>query len=274
MPDFEWLVSQKTGAASGLTAITTAAGNPTSYSQTGNTFTLDRGRGRPWILGGWFTSLTKARGAGLMGNMSYGGDMAAYCNGNLRDPMWCICDGTPRPLQEGEILTSYADNMNTNEQGCSAWVVTYGGPGHKYPQSIEDVIKVGNLGGKIKEIWEPIGTTTASVTVMTGGVSLATAMTATKWIDSDSQYYILAAKPFGVASVSGFYNFSNGFPDYLKIRNNLIPFGDGLGATFEGPSYSYPYYPIGPFSAANMPVQSAIGTAAAASIHSLVIAKC
>ena len=273
MPDFDWITWQKTGAASGFVAITSAAGNPASYSQTGNTVTLDRGRGRPWIVAGWATSLTKCRGGMLIGNMSYSANPAFYCAGNLRDPMYGIDATYPKPMQEGEILTGYIDNMNTAEQGCMSYVVCYGSPGHKYPTSIEEVIKVSNLGSKIKEIWEPRGTTTASVTVMTGGVSLATAMTDTGWIDSESEYYILGTKPHGVASVSGFFNISGGLPEYGKMRNQLIPFGDGLSAVFDGPSYSFPYHAIGPFSAANMPVQSALGTAAAASLHSLVIAK-
>ena len=274
MPDYEWWTWQKTGAASGLVAITSAAGNPSSYTQSANTVTADRGRGRPWVIAGWATSLTKCRGAALIGNMSYGGDPAFFCNGNLRDPMYGIADATPKPLQEGEIVTGYIDNMNTAEQGCMSFLVTYGSAGHKYPTSIEEVIKYSGLGGKIKEIWEPRGTTTASVTVMTGGVALGTACSDTKWIDSESQFYILGAKPFGVASVSGFFNFSNGLPEAFKVRNNLIPFGDGLSAIFDGPSYSFPYHAIGPFSCANYPLQSALGTAAAASIHTLVLAKC
>jgi len=177
---------------------------------------------------------------------------------------------------EGEVLTGARDNANTNEQGCFAALLNYGSAGHPYPTSIEDVLKYSGLSGKVRELWTPIMTNTPSVTVTTGGAAITTGATGTRWLDSDSTYYIVGEQSHGLAgSASGFLVFTGGLPDYLKVRNNVIPFGGRAVAGYgNGPKQSFPYHAIGPFTSANVPVMHGLGTVAAATLHKLFIAKC
>jgi len=275
MPDYEWLVGSGHGACDGLTACESIAGNPSSYSQTGNTFTLAKGRGTPWVMGGWFTSLTAPKNGAVVGAQSYGGDNNCTYLGNLTNPNLAFKGFQPVPFQEGEILTQYGDTTAADEAHCQATLVVYGqAPGHPYPESVEEVIKYSGLSGKVKEIWNPIGTTTGSVTVMTGGVALGTAMsTGTKWVDADSAYYILGARSINVGTVGGFLNISGGMPGYMMARNNLIPVGDAESALKEGCPTTFPYHAIGPFTSSDWPLQSMISFVASAHLHTLCIAK-
>jgi len=280
MPDFDWAYWQETAAANGMTGTTWAASNPSTITGTGDTITLDRGRGRPWVRGGCYTSLTVANGAQLTGNLSYGGDANCHFQPFVDDPVYSMLNfmgGQAVPFQEGEILTGTRDNANTNEQGCFAALLNYGQtPGHPYPSSIEEVLKYSGISGKVRELWSPIVTNTPSVTLTTGGAAITTGATGTRWLDSDSTYYIVGEQSHGLAgSSSGFLVFTGGLPDFLKVRNNCIPYGGRAVAGYgNGPKQSYPYHAIGPFTSANVPVMHGLGTVAAATLHKLFIAKC
>lgn len=276
MPDYDWLFGAKSAAANGMTATTTIVGNPNTYTYATNGWTLDKSRGQPWYMGGLFTSLTKPSGGQVVGAWSYGGDANCAIAGFISDPMWSMsqCNGgQPVAFAEGEVLTNYVDNNNTNEQGCDGTLWCYGKPGHKYPQSIEELLRVSGL--KYRELWEPIVTVTPSVTVLSGGNAISTGATGTKWLDGSSQYYILGVQPQSVLTGSGFINIAGGLPDYMKVRNNIIPFGDSKNAAVCEPAKpSFPYWPIGPFTSANMPILSALGTVANAQLVKMFIAKC
>jgi len=280
MPDYDWLAGGDSSAKATMVAFAAIAGTPPSYTTTTNGFIMDRGRGRPYLRTGCFTSLTRPNGAQLVGSQSFAADPAGHIPGFVTNPLDSLLyanGGMPVAFQEGETILQYADTNALTEQCQSGMLFCYGSVGHKYPETVEDLIRISGLGNKVKEIWYPRVGLTASLTVMTPTVTLnAAATTDDRWIDSDSEYYILGAVTQSVAAASGLLNFSQGLPDFLKVRNNCIPYGNSFYAA-SGASKGImvcPYWPIGPFSAAN-PVQvGATGTAAAAQIVKLAIAKC
>jgi len=279
MPDFDWAFWQETAAANGMTGTTRAAGNPDTVTGAGDTITLPRGRGRPYVRTGAYTSLTVANGAQLTGSLSYGQDCNCHIQPFTNDPVSALLKfmgGNAVPFQEGEVLTGARDNANTGEQGCFAALLNYGDIGHPYPTSIEEVLRYSGISGKVKDIWTPIMTNTPSVTVTTGGAAITTGATGTRWLNSDSQYYIVGEQSHGLAgSSSGFLVFTGGMPEYLMARNNVIPYGGRAVAGFGlGPSQSFPYHAIGPFSSADVPIMHGLGTVAAATLHKLFIAQC
>lgn len=275
MPDYDFLFFAESAAADGLQAVNTIDGHPNTYTKMTHGFVLDKSRGDPWINCGLFTSLTVASGCAGAGSMSYGGDMSFHGSPFLTDPAWAARQsngGMPVRYQQGENFLAYNDNGATNEQGVGCFLVTYGKPGHRWPQDLDELLRVSGL--KYREIWEPrFPVATASVTVMTGGTALSTT-TDTKWIDANSQYYILGATMHSILTGGGFLNVSNGLPEYLKVRNNIIPFGDNdHAAQHEGAKFCPAYWPIGPFTAANWPIIAALATVANAQVASLYIAK-
>ena len=274
MPDYDFLFFAESAAADGLAAVNTIDGNPNTYTKMTHGFVLDKGRGTPFINTGLFTSLTVASGCAASLSMSYGGDMCFSGSPYLTDPGWAARianGGVSIQAQPGENLMAFNDNGSTNEQGVGCFGITYGRAGHRWPQDVAELLQVSGL--KVREFWHPRMPVTPSVTVMTGGASLTTT-TDTKWIDGVSSYYILGATSHSILTGGGFVNVSGGLPDYMKVRNNIIPFGDNdHAAQHEGCKFCTAYWPIGPFSMSNPPIVSALGTVANAQVIELLIAK-
>ena len=278
-PDYDMFAFGATGALAVQTLITVIAGVPPSYTYATTYVTFERGRGRPWVGPGCVTSLTKPGPGQLTGNISYGADPAASYPAFVNDPLDALTHataGTWLPMSEGEVVGPMMDNNNTNEQVQGMGMVCYGKPGHRWPEDVEELLKVSGLSGKIREIWMPRIGLTASLTVQTPTVVMnAAGCTDDRWIDGESSYYVLGAMTQSVAAASGVLNFSQGLPDYLKVRNNCIPYGNSFyAASGSGKGKVVPaYWPIGPFTAAN-PIQiGATGTAAAAQVVRVVIGK-
>lgn len=279
-PDYDMVCTGATGALAVQTAVAVLVGNPNSYTYAGTAVTTDRGRGRPHVGIGACTSLTKPGPGQIVGSMSYGGDPAASFPAFVCDPLDALVGsngGLNLPMQEGETLTFYMDNNNTNEQVQGFYVISYGSPGHRWPEDVEQLIKISGLGNKIKEVWAPrIGLTASLTTPVNTVVMNAAGTTDDRWIDGESEYYVLGAMTQSVAAASGVLNFSQGLPDYLKVRNNDIPYGNTFyAASGSGKGRIVPaYWPIGPFTSAN-PVQvGATGTAAAALVVRVILGKC
>jgi hypothetical protein len=280
MPDYEMVNFGATGAQAVQTLTTVLAGTPPSYTYATTFVTLESKRGVPYCGIGAVTSLTKPGPGQLVGNISYGADPACSYPAYVTDPLDALIysnGGAQVPLSAGEVVGPMMDNNNTNEQVQGMFVITYGGPGHRWPETIEELLKVSGLGDQVKEIWTTRVGLTASLTVGTPTVTLnAAGTTDDRWIDGESDYYILGAMTQSVAAASGSLYFSQNLPDFLKVRNNCIPYGNSFyAASGSGKGKCVPaYWPIGPFNA-SAPVQiGATGTAAAAQVVKLFIAKC
>jgi len=267
-----------TGTYAVQTAITVLVGTPPSYTQATTTATLESKRGVPYAGIGCCTHLTRPGPGQLVGNISYGADPACTFPAFVTDPLDALVNsngGIQVPLSAGEVVTPMMDSNGIAGQTQGMFMIIYGGPGHSWPKNIEELLHISGL--QPSEIWTTRVGLTASLTVGTPTVTLnAAGTTDDRWIDGESDYYVLGAMTQSVAAAAGMLCFSQNLPDWMKVRNNLIPYGDSFyAASGAGKGKVVPaYWPIGPFNAA-APVQlGATGTAAAAQVVKLIIAKC
>lgn len=279
-PDYEMVCTGMSAQQAAQTAQTVLTGNPNSYTYATTYVTSDRGRGRPFVGIGCTTSLTRPNAGQLIGSMSYGGDPAASFPSFVTDPLEALMHSNGRlrvPMQEGETFQLTMDNNNVSEQNQAFYVINYGSPGHPWPADIEELIHLSGLGQKIREIWMPRIGLTASLTTDVATVTMnAAGTTDDRWIDGESEYYVLGAMTQSVAAASGVLGFQQGLPSWQRMRNNRIPYGNSFyAASGAGKGVIVPaYWPIGPFTSAN-PIQiGATGTAAAAQVVRIVIGKC
>ena len=268
----EWYLWGESLQKSGFTGTTSKAGNPDSYSYTGDTITL-RDFGQPYFIGGFVDGVTKSGGGRFFGSKSRAG-IYHYVPSLHNDKPSDLMNRAPVPYQRKEVLTAETDSVNVNEVTLMGLLFDYAPP-HRYPMNEQEILAM--VPGKVKNLYAPqfSVTSAAAITSASGGTTLTAASQQDYWINQGSRYYILGAIPHLVNN-SGFIQLYGNLPqDGMNVRHkDLIPLG--LGAppvAFRGTSTCLPYEPIGPFNMEAEPNIGLFSTAAAATTFSLLIAE-
>lgn len=268
-PPYEWYLWGESAAKNGFTGVTSKAGYPDTYSQTGDTVTLrDLGGRAPWYRAGLAIGVTKTGGGRFKGSKSYGSQYH-YVPGAMGPKMARLTNQIAREYQRGEVITGEADSANTNEVTALLALFTYGGPGHPYPPTIQDLARM--VRAKVIHCPQFSVTSGAAITAGSGAVTLDSASQEDLWIKDDVLYYILGAVPHLVNN-AGLLEFSGGLPNN-EFHSNCLPLGNGAQPVTFDSDVTWPYEPIGPFTSGAFPKVGLYSVAAAATTFGLIIAE-
>jgi len=209
-------------AANGLTA--TAAKAPTSYSSSGDTITLKKGLGVPYLFGIGMTSDTKGQASAVIPQYSnrntyiYGPGSTKFADLGYED----MADDGAIELQVGETLTGYLSNTNVNEGSVLMCDVGYNG--HPAPLSAPRT-------GRYAKVYKELLTITSAAAVSrhSGSVALSSGLTSTTFLNTKKNYELIGVTPgISAATLGGVLTF------------------EGLSGDFFG---SHPGHPVDGLSA-------------------------
>ena len=275
-PDYTWVFWGEKAQNNGYSTCTALAGYPDVYTYSGNTITLDKQRGQPWLGYGLQFSLTKPGGGYVTGNLSYGTQKNFWAPAQLanNDVNAALCAQIPRPYQSGEVLTAYSNSTNVDEEQIVGAMVGYGGFPHAYPRTIQECLNTRGI--KPRQIWDVDCTITVAGACASGSgaAALDTASQADLWLDADSHYYIIGAQAqTGNTAVKnqGFLQFKGNMGEYWNYRQAAIPLLAGPAAEplSNNPFWACPFEPIGPFKGDAVP--SVGGCATVAGVYSFAL---
>jgi len=271
----EWYIWGEALQANGYTGTTSKKGYPDSYSYTGDTITLRKGLGIPYLIGGYQSSETKPGGGRIKGDLSRG-LMYEYLKGRRQSGNFM--DGfnrIPQPFQEGETLTGETDDTNVSEETYMAVLFNYGSNMHRYPRSVHEVLQmIGKTPRKVFDVPCSV-TSAAAITSGSGATDLKTASQDDDWIDAERTYFILSARP-NLVQNSGLLQFHKELPDPggYSMQRNVIPLHTAKDEVkFDSGEETFPYEPIGPFNMLAPPSVGLFAIEAAATTFILKIAE-
>ena len=281
-PDYSWMFWAEKAQNNGYSACAAVAGYPDNYTYSGNTVTLDKNRGTPFVSNLLQFSLTKPGGGYLTGSLSYGLQKNAWAPAQLAnsDIASSLHKQLAFPYQPGEVLTAYSNSTNVDEEQIVGAMVGYGGFPHPYPFTLQDCMNT--IGLQPKQIWNVDCTITPGTAITPGGTTgmatLDSASQADLWLDVDSTYYIIGALPqTGNSGVKnqGFLQVKGNMGEYWNYRQAAIPLILGPGAEPLGtnPHWVPAYEPIGPFQGDALPTVGAFATVAGVFTFALCIVK-
>jgi hypothetical protein len=253
-------------AADGFTATAACATFPRG-KPSGDTFTLPKGAGDQWLIGGGVTSDTKPQ-AGMIVPTYRNGGTPIYFPGSIHlAAYWArFMRAAPIKMVEGDVLTGYLSNTNVNEGSILAYDIASGNA--PKPATMQNLAALRAKYMEVQQAHIQV-TSAAAVTYNSGGVSLDAAVTAAgddiyDWLDTLGTYEIYAISAGGIpgATFGGILNISQLGGTWAGEVPGL-PAGALSAVDFHGDNFSLAPEPI-PFAGNSLPVVGMTATSAGA----------